>query len=95
VSPNTRWIRFAAAALVALLMVLGAADATAQQPQDEFVPVTADELNQEILPATPLVFAAYAFAWLALLAYVFLLWRRLGRVERELAEVRARPPSRR
>ena len=37
---------------------------------------------------------AYAFVWVALLAYVFLLWRRLGRVEHELADVNARLANR-
>jgi CcmD family protein len=45
---------------------------------------------REVLPATPLVFAAYAFVWVVLLVYVFLLWQRIGRVERELAEVNAK-----
>jgi len=72
----------AVAALVAPVV------AWAQEPQSQFVP--ADTLPQEVLPATPFVFAAYAFVWLALLAYVFALWRRLARVERELADVNAR-----
>ncbi len=62
--------------------------AWAQQPQSQFVP--ADTLPQEVLPATPFVFAAYAFVWLALFVYVFAIWRRLGRVERELADVNAK-----
>jgi CcmD family protein len=59
-----------------------------------FVPVKPGETGQETLPATPLVFVAYAFVWVALLAYVMLLWRRLGRVERELADVRAKLQTR-
>ena len=55
-----------------------------------FVPVQPGGTGQETLPATPLVFVAYAFVWVALLAYVLLLWRRLARLERELAEVRAK-----
>jgi len=66
--------------------------AWAQEPQSQFVP--ADTLPQEVLPATPFVFAAYAFVWLALLVYVFALWRRMGRVERELADLNARLASR-
>ena len=54
--------------------------------QEGFVPV--DQLpNQEQLPATPLVAAAYGVAWAAVLIYVWMLWRRLARVERELADV--------
>ena len=64
----------------------------AEQPQpaqDEFVPI--DELPPEAqLPAAPLLIAAYAFAWIALLIYIWSLWRRLGSVERELADVARR-----
>jgi CcmD family protein len=63
--------------------------------QEEFVPVSPDELDQEQLPAAPLVFAAYAFVWVALVSYVFVLWRRLTHVQRELADLSARLPSKR
>jgi CcmD family protein len=42
----------------------------------------------EQLPAAPLLTAAYAFIWVAMLVYVFLLWRRLAGVDRELAALR-------
>jgi CcmD family protein len=45
---------------------------------------------REVLPATPLVFFAYAFVWLALVVYVFSIWRRMGRVEQDLAAVQQR-----
>jgi CcmD family protein len=63
---------------------------------DEFVPVPDGVVGHEQLPATPLVFSAYAVVWLILIAYVFLLWRRLGKVERELASlsIEARNPRR-
>lgn len=38
----------------------------------------------ESLPATSLIYAAYALVWLVLLAYVFVLWRRAGRIEGQL-----------
>jgi CcmD family protein len=75
------------AAVAGILLGLPAL-AWGQEPQSQFVP--ADTLPQEVLPATPFVFAAYAFVWLALVVYVFGLWRKVGRVERELAEVNAR-----
>jgi CcmD family protein len=60
--------------------------------QEGFVPV--DQLpNQEQLPAAPLVAAAYGVAWAAVLIYVWFLWRRLARVERELADVARRMNS--
>lgn len=80
----------AAVALTALLLSAGAPAVAGQQPprttaaQEGFVPV--DELPPEDrLPAAPLLVAAYAIAWVAILAYVWSVWRRLGRVEQELA----------
>ena len=78
-------------ALIVLLAGQAAAMAAAfQQPppaqQQEFVPVS--ELPQaEQLPAAPLVIAAYAVVWVALLAYLWSVRRRLDKVERELADV--------
>jgi CcmD family protein len=63
--------------------------ALAMQAQSGFEIVKPGEI-QENLPATPLVFIAYAFVWGALAFYVFLMWRRLGRVERDLADVRGK-----
>ena len=62
----------------------------AQAPaQGQFELVKPGEI-QEKLPATPFVFVAYAFVWVALAFYVFLMWRRLARVERDLADVRGK-----
>jgi len=57
----------------------------AQDAQNEFVP--ADTLQRQELPSGPLLYGAYAFVWAAVLVYVFVLWRKLARVERELGEV--------
>ena len=54
-----------------------------------FVPMS-EAAPREELPATPLVFYAYAFVWLALIGYVFLMWRRMARVEQDLAAVQRR-----
>src|SRR5688572_24114272 len=63
-----------------------------QDQQKAFGTVKPGEI-QESLPATPFVFIAYAFVWAALAFYVFLMWRRLARVERDLTEVRAKLQS--
>ena len=80
-----------------LLAASGAsAWAAVQTGAQDFVPVTQIGKDAtDALPATPLLYAAYAFVWVALLAYVFLLWRRVGRVEKELADVAAKLSSRR
>ena len=46
--------------------------------------------QQEQLPAAPLLVAAYAFVWVALLVYVWTIWRRLMKVEREMQELSSR-----
>ena len=56
----------------------------AQPGQSEFVPVTEVPASEQ-LPAAPLVIAAYAFVWAAVLVYAWLLWRRLAKVEQDLS----------
>lgn len=73
-----------------------AAAAQPQQPppaQSEFVPVE-DLAQAEQLPAAPLVIAAYAVAWVAMFVYLWSIWRRLQKVERELADVSRRVTER-
>ena len=52
-------------------------------PQSEFVPLNklppADQL-----PSAPLLVGAYAFVWIALMFYLWTIWRRLNRVETEM-----------
>lgn len=76
--------------LFSFLLILAPSVANAAQPpsagQGGFVPI--DQLPApESFPAGPLVIAAYAFAWVAVLGYVFSVWRRLNRVESELRDV--------
>ena len=86
-------------AMVLVLVLAAGALVLAQPPQvppatpDGFVPVNA--LPQaEQLPAAPMVIAAYAVVWIVLIVYIWMLWRRLARVERELADVRRRVQDR-
>jgi len=53
------------------------------QPQSEFIPVTEIPASEQ-MPSAPLVIAAYAFVWLAFMVYVWMMWRKLGKVDREL-----------
>jgi len=64
------------------------APAFAQQPptspgQTEFRPMS-EVPPSEQLPAAPLVIAAYVFFLLAVLFYVWTLWRRLNTVENDI-----------
>jgi CcmD family protein len=70
-------------------LVLAAGSLAAQTAQDQFKPLS-EMVPAETLPAAPLVFVAYAFVWVALIVYVFGLWRKLARVEQELASVSSR-----
>jgi CcmD family protein len=83
-------MKFLRGALVSTMLIMAPAHLSAQPPQQEgFVPV--DQLpGQEELPAAPLLAAAYGVAWAAVLIYLFSIWKRLGRVEREMAEVARR-----
>ena len=60
----------------------------AQPGQSEFQPVTEIPASEQ-LPSAPLVIAAYAFVWLAFMFYVWMMWKKLGKVERELTQLSA------
>ena len=60
----------------------------AQPGQSEFQPVTEIPASEQ-LPSAPLVIAAYAFVWLAFMVYVWMMWRKLGKVEQELTHLSA------
>jgi CcmD family protein len=85
--------RLRGACVLAVMMVgLVAPPLVAAQPrtpaaQDEFVPIK-DLPPDETLPAAPLLIGAYAFIWFAVMVYVWLLWRRMTAVDRELALLR-------
>jgi CcmD family protein len=83
----------AAIACGAAMAAWGSARVLAQAQTQGFVPAT--DIGRETLPALPLVYVAYAFVWVALVAYVFLLWRKIGKVERELADVTKKLEGRR
>jgi CcmD family protein len=69
-------------------VALAAAQGAAQPPaQDGFRPFVPGQGAVEQLPATPLVFTAYAIVWVVLVVYVWSVWRRLGRVEADLRSV--------
>ena len=79
-----------------LLMALGLGRtlALAQPGQSEFIPMT-EVPPSEQLPAAPLVIGAYAFVWLAFLAYLWLTWRKVAKVEADLTTLSAQMAKRR
>ena len=89
------WVR---PIVLTLLIVAGPVSAPAiaaqtQPPpkaaQDEFLPI--DQLPPgDQLPAARFLIIAYAVAWVLVAAYLFSIWQRLGRVEREIADVTRR-----
>ena len=85
--------------LVAVLLVAPPVITTVhgQQPRkpadEEFVPI--DQLPPgEQLPAAPLLIAAYSVVWILTAGYLFSIWKRLSRVEQEIADVNRRLPQR-
>lgn len=86
---KTRFGALAARAMVLVTAIaVGASTLVYAQTKDEFTSVT--DIAKESLPASPLLYTAYALVWLVLIGYVFMLWRRLDRVERELRDVSAK-----
>jgi CcmD family protein len=82
-----------AAMLCSVAVTVAAAQTprTAQPPEPPAGFVPAGSLpQQEQLPAAPLVIAAYAVAWVVVFGYLWSIWQRLGRVERDLADVSRR-----
>ena len=57
----------------------------AQPPvgQGAFVPVDSVPLADQ-LPAAPLLITAYAFVWIAVMFYVWTIWRRMNKVEADM-----------
>jgi CcmD family protein len=45
------------------------------------------------MPAAPLVIAAYSIAWILLIGYLWSIWRRLTKVQQEIAQVSRRLES--
>jgi CcmD family protein len=79
-------MRILAALVLSGLLATAPLAAQPAQPeqQNEFVPIS-EIPPEEQIPAPTMVGAAYAFAWVAMLGYVVLLVRRIGKVEHELA----------
>jgi len=87
-------VRLAAAVLLTALLAAPAMSDASQPPRtsadQEYVPV---DTAEEQLPAAPLVIGAYSVVWIGVVLYLWSIWQRLARVERELAQVSRRLQS--
>jgi CcmD family protein len=68
--------------------------AAVQLPQQgqglsEFVPVSQLPPSDR-LPAAPVLVVAYALVWVAVIVYIWSVWRRLDRVDGEMHELKRR-----
>jgi len=72
-------------AVLSCMLSMPSALAQVSQPQqqDEFVPMS-EVPPEDQLPAAPLLIAAYAFVWIAVMLYIVSVARRLGTVQGEL-----------
>lgn len=79
--------------IVCASFVLLGTGALAQQPQqgspEGFVPLSSLPPGEE-MPAAPFVIAAYGFFLLLMLFYLWTIWNRLGKVEKEMHELERR-----
>jgi CcmD family protein len=82
------------AALLLILALLAVPAFGAQPPAapDGFVPASSLP-GQEQLPAAPLVITAYSIVWLLVLGYLWSIWNRIAKAERDLADVSRRIAS--
>ena len=76
-----------------MLLFATMAIAQAPSPQDRFVPASSLPPVDQV-PAGPLLLAAYSFVWVAVLFYVWTVWRRLSRVETEMQALQRRGGAR-
>lgn len=82
------------AAVTLAFAVVACTAAFAQEPANEFRPVVPGELGEQVA-AAPLVYAAYSFVWFAFVAYLFLLWKRMKRVDADIKDLNAKLGARR
>ncbi len=82
-------LRLVSIALTTLLLAGVSLFAQAPAGQEGFVPASELPPGQE-LPAAPLVIASYAFFLLLMMFYLWTVWRRIGRVEKEILELQRR-----
>jgi CcmD family protein len=92
---NMTWRVAIVLAMLAVVVAIAVGPVGAQPPapaqpgQGAFEPVHGKSPAEQ-LPAANYVMGAYAVVWVVLLAYVWLLWRRVRKVQKELTDLRRR-----
>ncbi len=72
-------------------VLLSVSAVLAQEPQGGFVPLSqAPGVQVERIPAAPLLIASYAFFLVLMMFYLWTIWSRLGKVEKEMRELERR-----
>jgi len=79
---------------VTLIGVMGSALGAQQPSQGTFVPANTLPPATDQIPAASLLIPAYAFAWIAVLFYVWTIWRRLNKVESDMHALERRSHAR-
>jgi len=69
--------------LAALPVLAGQSVGQAPPGQEGYVPISQLPPSQQ-LPAAPFLIAAYAFIWVALVAYLWSIWRRMGTLKHDM-----------
>jgi len=81
-------------AFVCALLLAGPAAAFQPPPgaaQSEYVPATPGTSTEQ-MPAAPLLITAYAFVWIAAMAYLWTIARRLNKVEDDIRALEQKAP---
>jgi CcmD family protein len=79
-------------ALATLCSIAVFAQQVPPPPPDGFVALDPSAVREQ-MPAAPLVIAAYSVAWVLLIGYLWSIWRRLAKVQQEIAQVSRRLES--
>jgi hypothetical protein len=81
--PAVKMVLTSVFSVVLLAPAVLAAVQQAPPGQSEYVPIK-DLPPTDQMPAGPLLVAAYGFAWIAAMFYLWTIWRRLSKVEAEM-----------
>jgi type VI protein secretion system component VasF len=82
-------LRRLATVLCSLVLLSAPLLAQPPEPQGDFVPASSLPPSEK-MAAAPLLIGSYAFFLVAMMFYLWTIWRRLGKVEQEMQELARR-----